>query len=38
MAWITSTIEDDKDILEEMFWPTKKERKEFHTKNKAGAA
>ena len=26
MAWITNTIEDDRNKLEEMFWPTKKER------------
>ena len=25
IAWITNTIEDDKEILEEMFWPTKEE-------------
>ena len=25
MAWITSTVEDDLEILEEMFWPTKEE-------------
>ena len=26
MAWITSTVEDDPVILEEMFWPTPEER------------
>ena len=27
MAWITNTIEEDPEVLEEMFWPTEKERK-----------
>ena len=26
IAWITNTIEEDKSKLEEMFWPTHKER------------
>ena len=34
MAWITSTVEDDPKILEEMFWPTEAERKTFERKNK----
>ena len=25
MAWITNTVEDDPEILEEMFWPTPEE-------------
>ena len=25
MAWITNTVEDDMEILEEMFWPTPEE-------------
>ena len=25
MAWITNTVEDDPNILEEMFWPTPQE-------------
>ena len=38
MAWITNTVEDDKDKLEEMFWPTKAERKEFNRKNREALA
>ena len=33
MAWITNTIEDDPQVLEEMFWPTDEERKIFRKKN-----
>ena len=35
IALITSTIEEDKSILEEMFWPTKEEIKKNKVKNKA---
>ena len=34
MAWITNEVEDDRDKLEEMFWPTKNERQQFHCRNK----
>ena len=33
MAWITSTIEDDYETLENMFWPTEDELKTFKKKN-----
>ena len=35
MAWITNTVEDDKQVLEEMFWPTEKEMKKNLIKNAA---
>ena len=33
MAYITNTTEDDKQKLEEMFWPTKKEVEDNLRKN-----
>ena len=33
MAWITNTVEEDMEILKDMFWPTRDERKSFNRKN-----
>ena len=35
MAWITNTLEDDPQILEEMFWPTPDEVKRNNRLNRA---
>ena len=35
MAWITNTVEDDKQKLEEMFWSTEKEQETNKMKNDA---